>query len=88
MISAMNQPSPAARIRRQRNVAIAVAALVLVAGFGAVLHQGLARYRALRTARTELIDLQVRIDRLQRQVVFAQEQLVEQQARIRRLQGN
>ena len=74
------------RLRWQRNAAGVLAVSVVLVGFGLALPQSLARYRAMRAAQAELVDLQGQITRVQRQIVDEQKQIVYLQQQIVALQ--
>lgn len=74
-------------LRRQRNAAAVVAVLLVLTGFGLALPISLARYRALRAAQVELVELQLRITYAQRDIVAGQTKIVELQRQITAAQG-
>ena len=70
------------RLRRQRNAAGAFAVFLVLASFGLALPTRLARYRAMRAAQAELIDLQEQIVNIQFQIGAEQKQIIELQHQI------
>lgn len=74
------------RLRWQRNAAGTLAILLLLVGFGLAFPRSLARYRALRAAQAELVDLQAQIGRVQGEIVSEQKQIIELQQQIVALQ--
>lgn len=74
------------RLRWQRNAAGVFAVFLVLAGFGLALPKSLARYRALRAAQAELIELQTQITDTQSQIVTEQKQILELQQQILALQ--
>ncbi len=75
------------RLRRQRNAAGVFAVALVLVGFGLAMPRSLARYRSLRAAQAELVDLQLRITSAQSQIVDGQKQIVELQRQITVLQA-
>jgi TolA-binding protein len=83
----MNQSDPTLQqLRRQRNMAGAIAVGLLLIGLGVAVPRGLARYRALVGTRHELADLQDQLRELQSKIVETQKQIIAQQQQILALQ--
>jgi hypothetical protein len=82
MANETQEEGEAGRLRRQRNLFRAVAA-VAVASIGAALPRKVANYRELRAANAHVVELQAEIVDAQRHIRIAQEQILGYQATIR-----
>ena len=78
----MDDNTPLQHLRRQRNAAALAAVLMVLAGFAVTFPRSLARYRSLRAAQAELIDLQNKIYHTQYRILDYQRLIREAQQQI------
>lgn len=78
----MDMDADLRRLRLQRNALVAFAIVVLLGSFIVALPGSLARYRGLRKAQAELVNLQALITSDQNQIVAEQQQILDLEKQI------